>query len=50
MMFILWPFHRQCVAAEEMVIPLSFSSSMESIVAPTPSLPFTSWITPILFV
>jgi len=41
---ISWPSHSQKVAAEAIVIPRSLSSSMESIVAPTPSLPLTSWI------
>jgi len=44
MMLISWPSHSQKVAAEAIVIPRSFSSSIESIVAPTPSLPLTSWI------
>ena len=34
---------KQYVAAEEIVMPRSFSNSIESMVAPTPSLPFTSW-------
>ena len=36
--------HWQNVAAHWMVMPRSRSSSIESIFAPTPSLPFTSWI------
>ena len=43
-MLISWPFHVTFVAADAIVIPLSLSSSMESIVAPTPSLPRTSCI------
>lgn len=41
MMLMLWFFHTVYVAADWMVIPLCLSSSMESIVAPTPSFPFT---------
>ena len=37
-------FHLQNVAADWMVMPFSLSSSIESIFAPTPSLPRTSWI------
>ena len=37
-------FHLQKVAAERMVMPLSFSSSIESIVAPASVFPLTSWI------
>ena len=48
MTLISCPFHITFVAAEAMVIPLSLSSSMESMVAPTPSLPRTSWIAWIL--
>jgi hypothetical protein len=51
MMLMLWgsscscePFHTQYVAADWMVIPFSRSRSIESILAPTPSLPRTSWI------
>ena len=40
--------HSTCVAADWMVMPRSRSSSMESMVAPTPSLPRTSWISLIL--
>jgi hypothetical protein len=36
-----WSFHVQKVAADWMVMPFSRSSSMLSIVAPTPSLPRT---------
>jgi len=36
--------HWQCVAADWMVMPFSRSSSIESILAPTPSFPRTSWI------
>ena len=50
-MMLKWsPFHSQCVAAEAMVMPRSRSSSIESILAPTPSLPFTSWMAWIRFV
>ena len=38
------PFHTQYVAADWMVMPFSRSRSIESILAPTPSLPRTSWI------
>lgn len=38
---MLWFFHMVYVAADWMVMPLCLSSSMESIVAPTPSFPFT---------
>ena len=48
MILILQSFHMVYVAADWMVIPLCFSSSMLSIVAPTPSLPFTSWMESIL--
>lgn len=41
MMLMLWFFHMVYVAADWMVIPLCLSSSMESIVAPTPSFPLT---------
>lgn len=41
MMLMLWFFHMVYVAADWMVMPLCLSSSMESIVAPTPSFPFT---------
>jgi hypothetical protein len=34
----------QKVAADWIVIPFSLSNSIESILAPTPSLPLTSWI------
>jgi hypothetical protein len=37
------------VAADWMVMPCSRSSSIESILAPTPSLPLTSWIAWIRF-
>lgn len=40
-MFILWSFQIVYVAADWMVIPLWRSSSIESITAPTLSLPFT---------
>ncbi len=33
-----------------MVMPRSFSSSMKSMVAPAPSLPFTSWMAWMRFV
>ena len=36
--------HEQNVAADWIVMPRSRSSSIESIFAPTPSLPLTSWI------
>ncbi len=36
--------HWQNVAADWIVMPRSRSSSIESILAPTPSLPRTSWI------
>jgi hypothetical protein len=45
---IIVPFQSTVVAADWMVIPFSRSSSMKSIVAPTPSEPFTSLIDPIL--
>ena len=48
MMLISWSPHAQYVAADWMVMPFSRSSSMESIFAPTPSLPRTSWISLIL--
>jgi hypothetical protein len=41
-------FHWTLVAADWIVIPRSRSRSIESIVAPTPSLPRTSWIAWIL--
>lgn len=41
MMLMLWFFQMVYVAADWMVIPLCLSSSIESIVAPTPSFPFT---------
>lgn len=41
MMLMLWFFHMVYVAADWMVMPLCLSSSIESMVAPTPSLPFT---------
>jgi hypothetical protein len=37
-------FQWQCVAADWIVMPRSRSSSIESILAPTPSLPRTSWM------
>lgn len=40
-MLMLWAFHMVYVAADLMVMPLCLSSSMESMVAPTPSFPFT---------
>jgi len=44
-MMLMWlPFQKQCVAADWMVMPRSRSRSIESIFAPTPSLPFTSWM------
>jgi hypothetical protein len=42
MLMKLVSFHSQCVAADWIVMPRSRSSSIESILAPTPSLPFTS--------
>ena len=36
--------HWQNVAADWIVMPRSRSSSIESILAPTPSFPLTSWI------
>ena len=42
MMLMLMSFHRQNVAADWMVMPFSRSRSIESILAPTPSLPRTS--------
>ncbi len=50
MMLMWWPSHSQWVAADWMVMPRSRSSSIESILAPTPSLPFTSWIAWMRFV
>jgi hypothetical protein len=50
MMLMWWRFHSQWVAAEAIVMPRSRSSSMKSIVAPTSSLPFTSWMRWIRFV
>ena len=44
MMLISWSPQAQCVAADWMVMPFSRSRSIESIFAPTPSLPRTSWI------
>ncbi len=44
MMLMWWSFQLQWVAALVIVMPRSFSSSMESMVAPTPSLPRTSCI------
>ena len=42
-MMLMWCFsHSQWVAALAIVIPRSRSSSIESILAPTPSLPLTS--------
>ena len=41
---MLWSFHMVKVAADCMVIPLCLSNSMLSMVAPTPSLPLTSWM------
>lgn len=41
MMLILWFLHTVYVAADWIVMPLCLSSSIESIVAPTPSFPFT---------
>lgn len=40
-MLMLWSFHTVYVAADWMVMPRCLSNSMESIVAPTPSFPFT---------
>lgn len=40
-MLMLWFFHIVYVAADWMVMPLCLSSSIESMVAPTPSFPFT---------
>ena len=42
MMLTWFLFHSQYVAALLMVMPFSRSRSIESILAPTPSLPFTS--------
>ncbi len=44
MMLTEWPSQPTLVVAEAMVMPRSRSRSMESMVAPTPSLPLTSWI------
>ena len=44
MMLMWWSSQIECVAALWMVIPRSRSRSMESMVAPTASLPFTSWM------
>jgi len=51
MMLMLWVSreasvvsHSQYVAADWIVMPFSRSSSIESILAPTWSFPFTSWI------
>ena len=44
MMLIGCSSQEQRVAADWIVMPRSFSSSMKSIVAPTPSFPLTSWI------
>lgn len=41
MMLMLWSFHMVYVAADWIVMPLCLSSSIESMVAPTPSFPFT---------
>lgn len=41
MMLMLWSFHMVYVAADWIVIPLCLSSSIESMMAPTPSLPLT---------
>lgn len=41
---ILWSFQSKWVAADWIVIPFYRSSSMKSIVAPTLSVPLTSWI------
>lgn len=41
MMLMLCSFHMVNVAADWMVMPRCLSSSMESMTAPTPSLPFT---------
>ena len=50
MMLMRCSFQSTWVAAEEMVMPRSRSSSMESMVAPTPSLPRTSCMAWIFFV
>jgi len=44
MMLMCESFHLQKVAADWIVMPFSRSKSMESIFAPTPSFPRTSWI------
>mmetsp|Transcript_17679 Transcript_17679/g.50500 ORF Transcript_17679/g.50500 Transcript_17679/m.50500 type:complete len:215 (-) Transcript_17679:3705-4349(-) len=44
MMLIWFSFQEQWVAADCMVMPFSLSKSMESIFAPTPSFPRTSWM------
>ena len=44
---ISWSPQAQCVAADWMVMPFSRSSSIKSILAPTPSFPRTSWMAPI---
>ena len=44
MMLMWWSFHSVYVAADWIVMPRSRSNSMESIFAPTPSFPRTSWM------
>ncbi len=46
MMLTFLPYHSTVVAAEVMVIPRSFSSSMWSMVAPSPRTSLTVWILP----
>ncbi len=43
MMLMEWSAQSTLVVAEAMVMPRSRSRSMESMVAPTPSFPLTSW-------
>ena len=44
-MMLMWCVpHEQKVAADWIVMPFSRSRSMLSMVAPTPSLPLTSWM------
>ena len=46
MMLILWSPHWTVVAAEVIVIPRSFSSSMWSITAPSPLTSLITWVRP----
>ena len=47
MMLIWWSFQKQVTAAEVMVMPRSFSCSIQSVVAPPSWVSPSLWLTPV---